>query len=91
MIYFRQHPHKLSSSKDKTRDSGEYQWHGTIPQTNGTSEASDVIEFKDMGIIFVKKKNIVASLTERRNKKLDPTNGKNFLCKFKIEKKPNRN
>lgn len=36
---------------------------------------SAVIEFKDIGIIFVKRENIKSSLEERKQKRIDPTRG----------------
>lgn len=40
---------------------------------------SATVEFKDIGIIFVKRENIKNSLEERRKANIDPTNGV-FLC-----------
>lgn len=36
---------------------------------------SAIAEFKDIGIIFVKRENIKTSLEERRRANIDPTNG----------------
>lgn len=57
---FRPHPHKLTTEKG-----GCYQHRLKI---NG----SKVIEYKDINILFMKKNEIVASLVERKEKKIDP-------------------
>lgn len=36
---------------------------------------SAIIEFKDIGIVFVKKENIKSSLEGRKKRKIDPTQG----------------
>lgn len=69
-ILFRQHPHKLTS-KGKVSTGGIYSLKGSMTQ-------SKMIEFKDIGVVFVKKNNISASLTDRKSKNIDPTRGKQF-------------
>lgn len=57
---FYSHPHKLTSEKG-----GCYQHRETIT-------GSKIIEYKDICILFTKKNDIVASLTERKKKNVDP-------------------
>lgn len=78
MIFFRQHPHKLSSTNKKS-ESGEYEWRGRIPRTTKSGEVTDIIEFTDIGVCFVKKINIKDSLLKREAKNIDPTRRKNLL------------
>lgn len=64
---FRQHPHKLSS-KTNVPDNGIY-----ARSFNVRDESP--IEFKDIGIVFVKKENIYNSLNKRKQHNNDPTSG----------------
>lgn len=63
---FRQHPHKLSS-KFSRPETGVY--------VRKFNPCPSIIEFKDIGIVFVKKENISSSLTKRKHHNIDPTNG----------------
>lgn len=63
----RQHPHKLSS-KNKISEGGYYKLKKEIRGT-------EIIEFKDLGIVFVKREHMRASLEDRKLKKVDPTRG----------------
>lgn len=71
----RQHPHKLSSKKG-ILEGGIY---GVYKECQ--SESSE-IEFRDIGILFVKKENIHDSLENRRECLIDPTNG---MCLFLLK------
>lgn len=66
----RQHPHKLST-KNKILEGGIY---ALRKQINGSA----IIEFKDIGIVAIKKQDIKTSLEERLKMKVDPTNGRCF-------------
>lgn len=66
-LFFRQHPHKLSSKINEINTSGVYIRH--------FDPCPPMIEFKDIGIVFVKKENIQKSLEYRRTKSFDPTGG----------------
>lgn len=57
---YRQHPHKLTAE-----NGGCYQHRVKIT-------GSKIIEYKDINILFTKKNDIVASLTERKEKNIDP-------------------
>lgn len=57
---FYSHPHKLTSDKG-----GCYQHRETIT-------GSKIIEYRDICILFTKKNDIVASLTERKKRNVDP-------------------
>lgn len=71
----RQHPHKVST-KD-LREGGE------AYSTHILGDSGEV-QFKDIGIIFVKRQDIKESLTNRRREEIDPTGGKNHLIHVKM-------
>lgn len=73
LFHFRQHPHKLSS-KNQVSDKS-----GGAYITKRMIQQSAVIEFKDIGIIFIKKADIKASLEIRKKTNIDPTAGKFFF------------
>lgn len=69
--FHRPHYHKVLSTDDSNANTisicGAYKTESTINE-------SGIIEFKDIGIEFMKRVNIIESLTERRNKKINPYN-----------------
>ncbi|XP_031630227.1 embryonic polarity protein dorsal-like [Contarinia nasturtii] len=62
----KQHPHKLATKS--LSNTGEI-WRSV------KIEASKVVEFKDLCVIFVKKQDIKKSLELRRRQNIDPTKG----------------
>lgn len=64
---FRQHPHKLAN-KTEVKPSGEICVKVRL-------DGSKVFEFKDIGVVFVKRQDITKSLENRRNANIDPTKG----------------
>lgn len=48
-----------------------------------TIHQEEIIEFKDIAIVFVKKTEIDASLKVRRDHNIDPTKGESSLISFK--------
>lgn len=68
---YRPHPHKLTS-KD-----GKCSKYGVFSTTMNVSAESNVFEFQNIGLLYVKKDNKDASLQLRREKNIDP-----FLSKF---------
>lgn len=75
ILIVRQHPHKISS-KYGLNDYGIYILEKTIQQ-------DEVIEFKDIAIIFVKKAKIDDALNVRKKHNIDPTKGEIFVNYFK--------
>lgn len=84
LTIFRQHPHKLSS-KGEMLDSGHV-WTKFF-RVEKSEEKSQIIQIKDIGIVFVKKPTIEESLKHRRNEKeSDPTKGEIIqIVTIKIE------
>lgn len=72
---YRQHPHKVST-KDLRKG-------GEACSTHVVGDLGE-IQFKDIGIIYVKRQDIKESLTHRQNMKIDPTGGENHLFHVKI-------
>lgn len=74
---YRQHPHNLLS-KNQPLPGGFYKFGVNVNK-------SGIVELKDIGIIFTKKSNIKAKLSERKKHEIDPFAGKFvFYIKYLI-------
>lgn len=67
-IFSRQHPHGVVAGKD----TNELMMNVHVNQRK-------LVAFRDIGIVCVRKEDIVKSLEEKRKKNIDPTNGKFVL------------
>lgn len=76
----RPHPHKVySASQSVNRKKVS---NGGVVTIKETITGSKVIQFKDIGIIFVKKAQVRASLEERKSRNVNPYGSE---CNFSIQ------